>query len=180
MLSRYDALLTKWTEKYPKIKTEFEAIDQTEFEEVKQERIDVQEVLEIDLNNLDKSDANKSEEYISIDTDQSQLSIADPSANIHSTPAGSLKQPNPTPKTYPVGNPIPTSFLYLPPNPMIPSSGQMAPTDQSEMGYLAQLGAKKAQKKEFQRNEDGFFPCECRFSALNLVDFHFRRLKNFS
>ena len=163
-MSRYDKLLTKWTEKYPKIKTEFEAIDHSEFEEVKQERIDVQEVLELDVNALQKEDADKSEEYISIDTDQSELSMAASAANIHSTPAATLKQPNPTPKTYPVGNPIPTSFLYLPPNPMVPSSGQMAPADQSEMGYLAQLGAKKAQKKEFQRNEDGFFPCECKFS----------------
>ena len=169
-MSRYDTLLTKWTQKYPKIKTEFEAIDHSELEEVKQERIDVQEVLEIDLNNIDKPDADKSDEYISIDTEQSELSIADSSAAIHSTPATTLKQPNPTPKSYPVGNPIPTSFLYLPPNPLIPSTGQMAPpTDQSEMGYLATLGAKKAQKKEFQRNEDGFFPCECKYRLKFII-----------
>ena len=158
--------MTKWTEKYPKIKTEFDEIDQSEYEEVKQERIDVQEVLELDVDNIEPERANQSDEFISINTEQS-----DTADQVHSTlkTSEALKQTPGIPKSYPVGNPIPTSYLYLPPNPMVPSTEQIPPTDTSEMGYLAQLGAKKAQKKEFQRNEDGFFPCERKLNKVKKV-----------
>ena len=38
--------------------------------------------------------------------------------------------------------------------------------NQSEMGYLVKVWGKKAKTKEFQRNEDGFFPYKCEFKFV--------------
>ena len=122
-------------------------------------------------------DANQSDECITIDTaDQSEIANPENGGNSRSESYSKIsdsKMAAPdsvTGQSYRIGNSIPTNFLYLPPTSLQPANqNQLVPTgDQSEMGYLAQLGAKRAQKKESQRNADGFFPCECKFISTDI------------